>query len=157
MNFWNTNIAAPMQLAKALQGKRTQGQRQWSASGISTYRFTTGALKRVEVGGGVRLQDTAIIGYLGAAPDAAGVIRSLDASKPVFDDVNPAFDFWLSRSFPLPRWLDRDIMVKVQLNVKNAFEKGNWLQPIAVNPDGRRTAFRIVEPRAWYLDLKFLF
>jgi len=80
-----------MQLAKALEGKRTQGQREWSASGISTYRFVNGPLKRVEVGGGIRLQDHAIIGYLAAAPDATGVIRSLDPTRPVYDHVNPAF------------------------------------------------------------------
>jgi outer membrane receptor protein involved in Fe transport len=156
LNFFNQNILAPMQLAQALQGKRTQGQREWSASGIMTYRFVRGRLKGSMIGGAVRLQDSAIIGYYGE-PDSKGVIRSLNATRPVFDDPIPSYDFWVSKSFPLPKLFGKNISAKVQLNVKNAFEKGNWLQPINTNPDGTFVAYRIVEPRAWYLDVNLSF
>ena len=43
-----------------------------------------------------------------------------------------------------PKRFDRDLVAKVRLNVKDAFEHGNWLPPIAVSPDGRRNAFHIV-------------
>ena len=85
VNFWNQNIESPMSLAKALEGKRTQGQREWRASVISTYRFIEGTLKGWEFGGSVRLQDDAIIGYLGGARGAGGVIRALDAGRPIFE------------------------------------------------------------------------
>ncbi len=157
VNFWNQNIASPMSLAKALEGKRTQGQREWRASVISTYRFVEGRLKGWEVGGSLRLQDDAIIGYLGGAPDSAGVIRTLDPGKPVFDNLDPSVDLWFSKSFTLPRFLGRNVRAKVQLNVRNAFEDGNWLLPIAVNPDGSANTYRIVDPREWYVNVTFLF
>jgi outer membrane receptor protein involved in Fe transport len=157
VNFFNANILAPIQLAQALQGKRTQGQREWSASGIMTYRFIKGPAKGFTLGGAARLQDKAIAGYYGAAPDATGVIRSLDPNRPIYDKVNPAFDFWLAKSFQLPELLGRHVAAKVQLNVKNAFEKGNWLNAINFNPDGSPVALRIVDPRTWYADVTFMF
>ena len=153
VSFFNQNILAPIQLAQALQGKRTQGQREWSASGIMTYRFLDGRLKGSTVGGAVRLQDEAIIGYYGAAPDSGGVIRSLDPTRPLFDDVKPAYDFWVSKVIPLPKLLGRNVSARIQLNIKNALEKGNWLQPINTNPDGKFVGYRIVEPRSYYLDV----
>lgn len=157
VNFWNQNIASPMSLAKALEGKRTQGQREWRASIISTYRFVEGGMKGWEVGGSVRYQDDAIIGYLGGAPDATGVIRTLDPEKAVFDELDPSFDFWISKSLTLPKLLGRNVRAKIQLNVRNAFEDGNWLLPISVNPDGTASTYRIVDPREWYLNATFTF
>jgi outer membrane receptor protein involved in Fe transport len=157
VNFWNQNIASPMSLAKALEGKRTQGQREWRASLISTYRWVEGTLKGWEVGGSLRYQDDAVIGYLGGTPDAQGVIRTLDAAKPVFDNLDPSVDVWVTKSLTLPKFLGRDIRCKLQLNVRNVLENGNWLQPIAINPDGRPNSYRIVDPREWYVNATFDF
>lgn len=157
VNFWVQNISTPMSLAKALEGKRTQGQREWQANLIGTYRVVEGRLKGATMGGGVRWQDDAIIGYLGGPAGTDGVIRSLDVNKPAFDHLNPAVDFWVSKNFILPQWFGRKQEARVQLNVRNAFEKGNWLQPISVNPDGLPSGYRIVEPRQWYLTTTFIF
>jgi hypothetical protein len=116
-----------------------------------------GKLRGAEFGGGLRLQDKAIIGYLAAAPDADGVVRSLDVNQPVFDHPRPAFDFWASKTFALPEFFGRNVRAKVQLNVRNAFEGGNRLEPIAVNPDGQPNTFRIIDPREWYLTTTFTF
>jgi outer membrane receptor protein involved in Fe transport len=156
-SFWTRNVAAPMTLTKATEGKRTQGQRPWSGSVISTYRFTEGPLKGYDLGGSIRATDKAIIGYLGAAPGSDGIIRDLDANKPVYDDPKPAFDFWASRSFALPEIFGRHVRTKLQANVRNAFERGNWLQAVAVNPDGAVAAYRIVDPREWSLTATFSF
>lgn len=156
-SFWAQNVAAPIALTKATEGKRTQGQRPVSGSVISTYRFIDGRLKGYEIGGGYRYTDKAIIGYLGSAPGSDGVIRSLDPTKPVYDDPKPAFDFWASKTFTLPEMFGKNIRTKIQANVRNAFERGNWLQPVAVNPDGTPSIYRIVDPREWYLTATFSF
>ena len=43
---------------------------------------------------------------------------------------------------------------RLQLNVKNAFEKGR-LQTVGANPDGSPYAFRIIDPRQFILSAKF--
>lgn len=155
--FWLANVASPVALAKANEGKRTQGQRAWQASAISTYRITEGRWKGIEAGGGVRWMDRAVIGYLGGPPDADGIVRTLDATRPVYDDPRPALDFWASKSFVLPPVLGRNVRVKVQGNVRNVLENGNRLEPIAVNPDGRPNTFRITDPREWLITATFQF
>jgi outer membrane receptor protein involved in Fe transport len=153
-DWYALNVTAGVKLAKALEGKRTQGQREWNSSVISTYRFISGPLKSFEFGGGVRFQDKAIIGYLGAAPDPDGIIRSLNPDKPVYDSPKPAFDAWASRSFHLPQWAGEKIRAKVQLNVRNLTEGGH-IEPIAINPDGQVSTYRIIDPRQWFLSVTF--
>ena len=46
------------------------------------------------------------------------------------------------------------IQTKIQLNVQDAFEGGR-LQAIAVNPDGRPYAYRIIDPRKFVLSVRF--
>ena len=45
---------------------------------------------------------------------------------------------------------------KLQLNVRDVLENGG-LEPIAVNPDGQKAAFRIKDPRQWFLSATFDF
>ena len=156
-NFWTGSVVAPTRLAKVLEGKRTRNQREWSASVISTYRIIEGRLKGVEVGGGARFKDKAIIGYRGAAPDSDGIVRAFDPNQVVFDNPDPAFDAWLSRSFSMPQLFNRNIRAKIQFNVRNMFESGNRLEAISVNPDGSPSTFLIVDPREWYLSTTLLF
>ena len=42
----------------------------------------------------------------------------------------------------------------MQLNVRNVFENGR-LQPVAVNPDGRPYAYRIIDPRQFIISTSF--
>ena len=148
--FYANVIVAPIKLAKALEHKRTRNQREWSGSLIKTYRFTQGPMKGLAAGGAVRWQSEAIIGYYGAAPDADGIVRQLDADRPIHDNVKPSVDLWISRDFKMPAWFGKTFAAKVQLNVRNATEAGH-LQPIGVNPDGTPVTFRIVDPREWFL------
>lgn len=149
-DWFFTNVDAVVRTAKRLEGKATPEQREWRWNAITNYAFTQGRLKGFGVGGAARWESEAAIGYLGSAPDPDGMIRSLDVNRPVFDDTKMHFDFWLSYTFRGLPWIGDKVRTKVQLNVRDALENGG-LEPIAVNPDGRPTAFRIVEPRQWYL------
>ena len=91
------------------------------------------------------------IGFLGAAPESDGVVRSLDANKPVFDRARFAVDLSASYGFRLFR--DR-VRAKVQLNVRDVLENGR-LQKVAINPDGSTYAFRIIDPRQIILSTSF--
>jgi hypothetical protein len=103
------------------------------------------------VGGAVRWEDQAAIGFRGAAPEADGVVRSLDVTRPIFDKARVYFD--LSSSYNL-RFANNAIRARVQLNVRNIFERGR-LQAVAVNPDGQPYAYWIIDPRQFILTTTF--
>ena len=155
-DWFFTNVDAIMRTAQRSEGKVTQGQREWRASLISNYRFAEGRYKGFGVGGAIRWEDEAAIGYLGAAPDPDGIIRSLDVDQPVFDDRETHLDLWASYVFTRIPWLGDKTRLKLQLNIRNVFANGD-LKAIAVNPDGQPTAFRIVDPQQWYLTATFDF
>jgi outer membrane receptor protein involved in Fe transport len=156
-SFWASALEAPMSLGKALEGKRTQGQREWQASVIATYRPVEGVFKGYEIGGAGRFMDDAIIGYFGKAAQADGVIRELDPNRPIFDRGRPTADFWVSKNFTLPKLLARDMRARIQLNVRDVFRGSSRLDAIAVNPDGSPSTFRIIDPREWYLTTTLTF
>ena len=151
VNFYTGNVAAPLKLAIANNGKPRSQVREWRFNALTNYTFTQGRLKNFGVGGAVRWEDQAAIGFRGAAPEADGVVRSLDVTRPIFDKARAYFD--LSSSYNL-RFAHNAIRARVQLNVRNIFERGR-LQAVAVNPDGQPYAYRIIDPRQFILTTTF--
>ncbi len=150
-DYYLTQLLAPYQLAIANQGKPRTQVREWRWNALTNYTFSEGKLKGMGVGGAMRWQDKASIGFLGAAPESDGVVRSLDPKKPVWDRARFAVDFSAGYGFLLHR--DK-IRVRVQLNVRDALENGR-LQKVAVNPDGSTFAYRIIDPRQFILSTSF--
>ncbi len=155
-DWWITNVEAVMSTAKRNEGKVTQEQREWRANVITNYQFTEGRFQGLGIGGAIRWEDSAAIGYLAAPADPDGVLRLLDNDNPVFDDSETHLDFWVSYSFRRVPYFGDKVRMKVQLNVRDALENGG-LKPIAANPDGEHVAFRIVNPREWFLTTTFDF
>ncbi len=142
MNQWLGSIRAPYLFEVANDGKSRAQVREWRWNLLTNYDFTEGRLKGWSVGGAIRWEDQAAIGFLGKAPEN-GVILELDPSKPVFDKDRYYFDFNVGYRFKIT---SKRFGVRTQLNVRNAFEDGR-LQGVAVNPLGQTTAFRIIDPR----------
>ena len=153
--WYLTNLEAPMKLAIATQGKLRTQAREWRVNYVTDYKLAgltdISWLKPLDVGGAVRWEDKACIGYYGAAPDADGVVRSLDANRPVYDKARTYYDLMAGYNL---RFMHDKVRARVQLNVRNVFESGR-LQPVAVNPDGSPWAFRIVDPRQFILTVTF--
>jgi hypothetical protein len=154
--FYQSLVSGPYKLAVANQGKPRSQVREWRWNATTSYRLAGLGIdqewiRRTAVGGSVRWEDKGSIGFLGAAPDADGVIRSLDKSKPVYDSANTYVDLFLSHSV---RLFHGKVNTKLQLNVRNVFENGH-LQTIGVNPDGRGYNFRIIDPRQFILTATF--
>ena len=150
-DFFVGSVSAPLKLAIANQGKPRSQVREWRFNSLSNYTFTEGRFRGLSLGGAVRWEDKASIGFLGAAPDADGIVRTLDKEKPVYDKTRFYVD--LSAGYAL-RLFSNKIRTRVQLNVRNAFEGGR-LQAIAVNPDGAPFAYRIIDPRQFILTTSF--
>lgn len=158
---WLANVvSADLANARLLQNAAPYGQRKYRANLLSNYMFTRGPLKNVGVGGAVRWEDKAVIGYRGTM-DSRGLWTGADPTKPVYDTdlgVDPLwdlthFDVWVSYRFRM--WGDR-IRTKVQLNVSDIFQGGR-LVPVFVNFDGTPAGYRIVDSRRWTLSAKFEF
>ena len=154
-NTYTTNILAPLKIAQATQGKRKPQTREYSFNvttsfqlgGVTEVRW----LKNLGVGGSVRWASKAAIGYLGAAPDVDGVVRTLDRNKPVYDKPTTAADLLLTYNV---RLFSNKVRTRFQLNVRNITESGR-LRGIAVNPDGTIWRYRIIDPRQFILSTSF--
>jgi outer membrane receptor protein involved in Fe transport len=152
VNQWLGSIRAPYLFEVANDGKSRAQVREWRWNLLTNYDFTDGRLKNWSVGGAIRWEDQAAIGFLGKAPEN-GVILELDPTKPVFDKARYYFDFSVGYRFKIT---SKKFGVRTQLNVRNAFEDGR-LQGVAVNPLGQTTAFRIIDPRLFILTTTFEF
>jgi hypothetical protein len=155
-SFYEGVVLAPYKLATANQGKPRSQVREWRWNALASYdlaglRSDRAWMNNTTIGSAVRWEDQASIGFLGAAPDPDGVIRSLDPNRPVYDKARAYFDFFVSYSM---RFNNDRIRARFQLNVRNAFEEGR-LQAISVNPDGRPSNFRIIDPRQFILTATF--
>ena len=154
-DFYTNNVNANLKLAVALQGKRRAQTREYHFSyltSVSLAGFTDRKwLKPLDVGGSIRWQSKAAIGYLGAAPDPDGIVREYDPTEPVWQKGDYFTD--LFAKYRLKLFHDK-VQATIQLNVNNVFENGR-LQAVAVNPDGSPWAFRIIDPRQFILSVKF--
>jgi hypothetical protein len=150
-DFYTGNVSAPLKLAIANQGKPRSQVREWRFNSLVNYTFSEGRAKGLSLGGGVRWEDKASIGFRGAAPDADGIVRTLDRDRPVYDEARYYVD--LSAGYGLRLFSDK-VRTRLQLNVRNALEGGR-LQAVAVNPDGAPFAYRIVDPRQFILTATF--
>lgn len=146
-----SDILAPYSFEVANSGKPRPQTRKWRANALTNYDFTSGPLKNWSIGGAVRWEDKASIGFYGMPPDENGLIVNLDPSRPIYDKARYHFDVNVGYRF---KFFNERIRGRVQLNVRDIFEDGR-LQAIAVNPDGSPYAFRIIEPRQFILTTSF--
>jgi len=152
---YNNALLSPYLVGVANAGKPRTQVRKYRWSTVTNYDFTEGRLKNFNVGGAVRWEDKASIGFGGKAPatsgNFAGAILELDPDKPFYDKARFYMDLSAGYRF---RLMGDKVRGKVQLNVRNAFEDGR-LQRVAVNPDGSTYAYRIINPRQFILSTSF--
>lgn len=154
-NWFQTNVWSQYKLAVANSGKSKPQVREYrfamttnyQLAGITEHRW----LKNLNVGGSVRWEDQASIGYLAGLPDPDGVIRELDPNKAVYDKARFYADLLVGYNLRL--WNNK-VRTRIQLNVRNVLENGR-LQAVSVNPDGSPNNFRIIDPRQFILTATF--
>jgi outer membrane receptor for ferric coprogen and ferric-rhodotorulic acid len=154
-DWYTNNVLANMKLAIATQGKRRTQTREYSVRLVTNYKLAGVTqnrwLKALDIGGSVRWEDKASIGYYAAAPDSDGIVRTLDPDRPIWDKARYYYDFWAGYTL---RFYHNKVQCRLQLNVIDVFERGR-LQAVSVNPDGQPWAFRIVNPRQFILSASF--
>jgi hypothetical protein len=147
------DILAPYSFEVSNAGKPRSQVREWRWNALTNYDFTSGPLRNWSIGGAIRWEDKAAIGFFGRAPNEDGVILELDPEKPIYDKSRYYVDLNLGYRF---RLFDDRVRGRIQLNVRDVFEDGR-LQAVAANPDGSPYAFRIIDPRRFILSTSFEF
>ena len=158
-NYYNGNVRNALLPLIAGQGKQKPQSGKYSFNVLTNFQLAgLGSLadahpwmKNVSVGGSYRWASKRAIGYLGAAPEADGVIRTLDKDKPVFSKPQENVDLNLSYR---TRLFQNKIGTRFQLNVRSALESGR-LEGVSVNPDGRFYQYRIIDPRQFIFTTTF--
>jgi len=129
-------------------------QREWRASLFSNYRFNEGALKGLNVGGGVRWLGPTMIG-LQQTTYADGTTGD-DVTKPIFGAAKLAVDALLGYSGKMKIWAGRRVGWKVQLNVRNLLDE-HPLEELRSNLAGGVLDWGRTEPRQMVLSTTFTF
>jgi hypothetical protein len=147
---WNQQVSSEWISRKLQEGTNVPELREWRANVITNYDFTDGRLKGVSVGGGLRYQDSVVIGYQPVL--TSGGTLSYDLSNPYMGPSETNIDLWIGYG----RELTDNVDWRVQLNVRNAFD-GNGLIPITVQPDGTPAGYRIAPAQTISLRNTFSF
>ena len=121
---WTNRFLGQYEIMKVLEGTATPELRKWRANLVVNYSFLDGALKGLNIGGGMRWQDKVGIGYPIIPRPEGGV--DYDIKNPYMGDARTDFDFWAGYERPLNDKIDW----KIQINVRNAFAE-NELIPIS--------------------------
>jgi hypothetical protein len=157
-NFYFQNILTTLRQAAANEGKPRPQTREYRFSANTNYQFAgftdKPALKNLSIGGSVRWEDKASVGYYGLPstdPDVKGAIVEYDTARPIYDKAHFSLDLLVS--YRLRLFSDK-VNCKLQLNIQNALEDGR-LQPFVYNPDGTAWNYRIIDPRRFVLTATF--
>ncbi len=153
--YYDGVVTPQYAIARDLNGQAAPGQRKYRWSFLSNYSFDEGRLRGVSVGGNLRWEDKAVIGYHGKVNPGSGStdLTLSDTTRPIYDSANYYTDLWVSYS---RRILNDRVNMKIQLNVGNVFESGG-LRVVGVNYDGSPNAYRIIDSRQFVLSTKFDF
>lgn len=138
-------------LLKLQESAATSELRKWRFNYVMNYNFTESWLKGTGVGGSYRWQDKIVIGYPVVAVTTSQY--EFDLAHPYYGPAEDAIDLWISYE----RKLTQKIKWKIQLNVRNAFDKEKLI-PISVQPDGKTWAsVRIAPQQEWFVTNTFAF
>lgn len=149
---WNTNVGSEFTSRKLQEGTNVPELREWRVNAISNYDFSRGMLKGVSVGGGIRWQDTVVIGYRPLLGKTANDV-SFDIANPYRGPTETNLDLWVGYG---RKNIVRGIDWRIQLNVRNVAQHDSLI-PITVQPDGSAAGFRIAPVEMWSVQNTFKF
>ncbi len=148
-------VATPYSVIQQLEGQADPQTARYDAKISTNFRLAAISenhiLKNFNVGGAVRWQSRAAIGFYGVQ-DANGIYQTLNVQNPIWGTDHYYFDALAAYRFKL--WNDR-VATTIQLNVTNIFQNSGHLQAVGAYPDGTPNNFRILDPRQFVLTAAF--
>ncbi len=136
---------------KSSEGAPQPELREWRANIVTNYTFSDGRFEGLGLGGAVRWQDEASVGYptIFIEPEGGGEgIYVGDINNPYFDDAQTNFDLWASYNVPIS---SNAFDWKIQLNVQNVFASEDDVITTAVNPNGVAARVRFAPQRTFFV------
>jgi outer membrane receptor protein involved in Fe transport len=154
MDAFTNNVDTPLKIILQQQGKANPQVRRYRARFSSNFQLAAVTanrfLRNVNVGGAMRWESKAGIGYYGVQQLPAS-ITDLDPNRPIWDKAHLYADAFLGYRTKL---FAKKIGTNFQINVRNLGENGR-LQPVGAYPDGTPLAYRIVDPQVFIFQVKF--
>ncbi len=151
---YNAFVSAPFAVMKAQEGKSSPEIRPYSFRMSSSFQlrglFDNKFLKHVTVGGALRWEDKAAIGYYGVQ-QLPNIITDLDPNRPIYDKGHYYVDAFVAYS---TKMFNDKVGTTIRFNVQNLGETGR-LQPIGAFPDGTISTYRIVDPQKFIFSVAF--
>ncbi len=146
--FWsqyNAETLLAIRTANALSGTPSPEIRKWRLNLVTRYDFRNGPLKGVHIGGALRTQAKAIIGFP-LIPNADGQNVS-DLANPYYgpSEINVDASIGYTRRF---KFYGKNMTWNINVNVRNLNAKDEVI-PIAANADGTWGVFRVPPDRTW--------
>ncbi len=148
---WNQTFYSKYLLALQQEGTNVAEMRPWRANLVSSYRFSDGRLKGLNIGGSLRWEDKVAIGYPVYTDETDGRDK-FDIDNPYWGPASEKVDLFGSYTFKL----NNGIRWRVQLNLRNAFADDELI-PVTVQGDGSPGTYRIPASREWMLTNSFKF
>jgi outer membrane receptor protein involved in Fe transport len=133
-----------------LDGGTNPEVRKWRWNLVTNYRFSRGRLRGLSVGGAVRWQDKAALGYPVYIDDIAG--PQYDVTRPYYGPRTANYDMWAGYQ----RKIGKRLNWNIKLNIRN-IGVHDKLIPVSTQPDGSVAAWRIADPMTWSVANTFTF
>ena len=154
-------VKAPLGIIAQQEGKSNPQIRRYAFRAASSFQLAAITdnkwLKNVTVGGALRWEDKAAIGYYGVGYipglplSQQPIFEMLDSTKPIYDKSHDYVDLFVTYKTKL--WHDK-VAATFQFNVKNLMYKTR-LQPVGAFPDGTISTYRIADPQQFILSASF--
>lgn len=137
--WYESVLEVPLRTLTSQDGRVSAEQRKWRANFVTNYDFAAGRLKGFGVGGALRWQDKAAIGYP-LIVNTDGKLVS-DVSNPHFAPKELNGDIWVSYR----RQLRNRILWTARLTMRNTVRDRDLI-PISTQPDGSYAQVRVAPP-----------
>jgi len=128
-NATSNNAVLRIRTEQSKEGSIIPEVRKWRLNLVNSYRFTDGLFKGWSVGGAVRWQDKAAVGY-NAKRNQFGVIVQ-DINRPIFGPTNLTTDAFVTYTRKI---LKDKVRWRAQLNIFNVLNDTNEI-PTAIDDD----------------------
>ncbi len=143
-----TNVLNPLAAITARDGTVSQEQRKWRFNLVSAYTFTESPLAGLQIGGALRWQDKAAVGYPLLLIETEGdTIQIPDLDNPYKTPASWNGDVFASYTMPLGNRVEWT----VKLHLRNYLGDRKFRAEV-INPDGSPAVIRIPVQRAIFLS-----